>query len=310
MNYLALVNSLQQECGVSGSTLTSFSNLPLEQTRLQTWINNAWVDIQSVRVDWNWMRKPFAFTTTSGKPIYAPVADIGLSDFGWWDRNTFRNYQNPQVTLTIASPCVVTLQGHLLSTGDTVIFQTTGALPTGLVAGTTYYVNVVDANTFNVSATNGGSNINTSGSQSGTQTIWSPSNTTTFVGFKSEIFTSYLTYEWWRDAYEYGALRTVTTRPTQFTITPNMSIGLGPFPGVGYTVVGEYQSTPTSLSLTTDTPTMPSQFHMAIVYRAMMHYGSFESAADVYNRGESEYKLMMRRLQKHQMQEILEAPAL
>jgi hypothetical protein len=74
-------------------------------------------------------------------------------------------------TMTIASPCVVTATGHGLTSGDPIQLTTSGALPTGLTAGTTYYAVVLDANTFNLAATLGGANINTSGTQSGTHTL-------------------------------------------------------------------------------------------------------------------------------------------
>lgn len=74
-------------------------------------------------------------------------------------------------TITIASPGVVTWTGHNLAANTPVKFSTTGALPTGLVAGTTYYVKtVLDANTFTLSATPGGTVIATSGTQSGVHT--------------------------------------------------------------------------------------------------------------------------------------------
>ena len=78
----------------------------------------------------------------------------------------------PTATVTIASPGVVTLTGHGLSAGATVQFGTGGALPTGLVTKTTYYVaTVLNANTFTLSTSLGGAEINTSGSQSGTHYI-------------------------------------------------------------------------------------------------------------------------------------------
>lgn len=77
------------------------------------------------------------------------------------------------VTMTIASPAVITLAAHGLIAGDTIKITTTGALPTGITAGTTYYVISAGlaTNTFEISATSGGSAINTSGSQSGTHTM-------------------------------------------------------------------------------------------------------------------------------------------
>lgn len=74
------------------------------------------------------------------------------------------------VTLTIAGPCVVTF-GVVLSEGTAVSFKTTGALPTGLTAGTTYYLRNVSGLTANLSATPVGSLITTSGTQSGTQSM-------------------------------------------------------------------------------------------------------------------------------------------
>lgn len=77
-------------------------------------------------------------------------------------------------TITIASPGVITAVGMNPVPNQGVIFSTTGALPTGLVAGTTYYAVPASINstngTFQVAATANGSAINTSGAQSGTQT--------------------------------------------------------------------------------------------------------------------------------------------
>ncbi len=76
-------------------------------------------------------------------------------------------------TVTIASPGVFSCTAHGFVANDTVVFSTTGALPTGLTTGTTYYIisTGLGADTFRVSATQGGSAINTSGTQSGTHTV-------------------------------------------------------------------------------------------------------------------------------------------
>lgn len=76
-------------------------------------------------------------------------------------------------TVTIASPGVFTCTAHGLQIGSTVRFTTTGALPTGLTAGVTYYViaTAFDANTFEVAATPAGTAINTSGTQSGAHSL-------------------------------------------------------------------------------------------------------------------------------------------
>lgn len=79
------------------------------------------------------------------------------------------------ITVTIATPAVVTWTGHGLPEGAPVVFTTSGALPTGITAGTTYYVGRSPAaNTFNISTSvanaAAGTFVATSGSQSGTHT--------------------------------------------------------------------------------------------------------------------------------------------
>jgi len=80
----------------------------------------------------------------------------------------------PAITVTIAAPGVVTWATHGLATGSAVQFTTTGALPTGITAGTTYYAIKVDANTFQIASSSAnayaGTAITTSGSQSGVHT--------------------------------------------------------------------------------------------------------------------------------------------
>jgi len=71
-------------------------------------------------------------------------------------------------TVTIASPGVLTVA---LRNGTAVSLNTTGALPTGLSVGVVYYVVGSTGTTCNLSLTFGGAAINTSGTQSGTQTI-------------------------------------------------------------------------------------------------------------------------------------------
>jgi hypothetical protein len=74
------------------------------------------------------------------------------------------------VTITIAAPGVITWNGHGMAAGQQVTFSTTGALPTGLTTGVTYYVLAPTPNTFTLAATSGGAAITTTGTQSGAHT--------------------------------------------------------------------------------------------------------------------------------------------
>lgn len=88
------------------------------------------------------------------------------------------------ITVTIATPGVVTDTAHGLTLNAPVTFFTTGALPTGLSPGTQYYVSsVVSANSYQVSATIGGTSINTTGTQSGVHTRVSSPNSMPAIQF-------------------------------------------------------------------------------------------------------------------------------
>lgn len=94
----------------------------------------------------------------------------------YWDattdvtsRGVLLNSLGGTATITIASPAVVT-STVLYTEGAAITFSTTGALPTGITAGTTYYVFNLNGLTFNLLDA-AGAVVNTSGSQSGTHTI-------------------------------------------------------------------------------------------------------------------------------------------
>lgn len=81
------------------------------------------------------------------------------------------------ITVTIATPGVVTYTNHNITDGDGIVFTTTGALPTGITSGTIYYARSTGTNTLNLydtsaHAVSGGATgrVDTSGSQSGVHT--------------------------------------------------------------------------------------------------------------------------------------------
>jgi hypothetical protein len=104
-----------------------------------------------------------------------------------WDETL----QTPEtVTLTVASPCVVTWANNKFNNNQTVKFLSNGdTLPTELAFNTTYYVvnNETDgAGKFRLALTAGGADINTSGSQSGThKLIWQAPEAT---GFNHSVY--------------------------------------------------------------------------------------------------------------------------
>lgn len=92
MNFLQILNRTRIECGVSGGSvpLTTAQNLSGESARIANWVNSAWVDIQTMHEDWEWMRYPVEFNLTTQQQLYTPEqAGVGET-FANWKRDSFR----------------------------------------------------------------------------------------------------------------------------------------------------------------------------------------------------------------------------
>ena len=118
--------------------------------------------------------KAFAGSVAPSGYLACPTSPANIS------RTTYANlfaalvtnsgYIPQSCTISIASPGVITHNGHGFLGGELVRLFTTGALPTGLSTGVDYYVLYVDSNNFQLSATFNGTALVTSGTQSGSQT--------------------------------------------------------------------------------------------------------------------------------------------
>lgn len=217
MTFLQLVNDLREKCGISGNALSALSGLTGESLRCKNWINDAYMDVQRLHTDWEWLRTSMSFTTTASQQTYT-LANIGVSStFGKWVHDTFRIYE-------------------------------------------------------------------------------------TSAGYATEDFLQEIDYSAWRDEWQFGANRSVTGRPTMFAIAPNKSLCFGPTPdATGYTVLGDYYSTPVQLSADSDEPAFPGRFHQLLVYAAMMSYGAYESAPEVYQRGKEKHGELLQLLEVDQL---------
>lgn len=129
-------------------------------------------------------------------------------------------------------------------------------------------------------------------------------NYPTAVGNIGEIEMGWTSYDEWRDSYSYGATRYVQTRPMDAAMTPDQGLALGPYPAAGYTITGQYYRAPQILAADSDLPEMDTNYHMGIVYKAMMHYGMYESATEVVERGQEEFQKVMNRMNAKRMPEV------
>lgn len=112
--------------------------------------------------------------TSSGK-IYSHNGISATHQFYSWDLTVAPTINNTvSCTTPIATPGVVNATAHGFVAGDVVVFSVTGgSLPTGLTAGTVYFVIAagLTANAFQVSLTSGGAAIAFTGTTSGTQVV-------------------------------------------------------------------------------------------------------------------------------------------
>lgn len=130
------------------------------------------------------------------------------------------------------------------------------------------------------------------------------------LGYGSEQRLNFIPYDTFRDLYQYASMRTTSQMPVNFTIDPQKNFLLGPIPNDVYCVNGEGFALPTEFSSDSDRPTLPSQYHMAIVWKALMYYGQFESAPEAYSHGQNEFRRLMNRLYEDQMPTVTFGPPL
>lgn len=90
MNLLTLANQLRVECGVSGPALSTAQSQTGESARIVSWVQQAWIDIQTLKEDWLFLQTSFTFNLVANQFQYDPVTHCGLTNFGNWKRDSFR----------------------------------------------------------------------------------------------------------------------------------------------------------------------------------------------------------------------------
>ncbi len=130
------------------------------------------------------------------------------------------------------------------------------------------------------------------------------------ANYGDEQLLNYMEFNTFRNLYQYANMRNVTARPVVVTVDPQKQLGFGSKPDLAYVIAGEYYKAPSEMSADTDAPILPDRFHLMIVYRAMMFYGGFESATEVYQRGQQEFNRLNSRLMIDQMPTLISGPPL
>lgn len=175
-----------------------------------------------------------------GEVVYSAATEYLLDD-EVIELSTHRKFASLQgvtgtVTISNGTPAVITWAEHGRISGEPIKFSTTGTLPTGLVAGTTYYWLSTGSDTGNVAATAGGTAINTTTAGSGTHTAKVSANLAKPLPVAPEEETL-----WWKqigmtNRYAvfdlYRNTSTISPSPVTYKITTGQRTGSGAALGI------------------------------------------------------------------------------
>lgn len=129
----------------------------------------------------------------------------------------------------------------------------------------------------------------------------------TAVGESDENELDYWTYARWRESFRSRMNERSNDRPQLLTILPDKKVRFEPRPDKIYTINFDYKKTAQVMTLDAHTPTnLPDDFHMIIVWRALMYYGSDENAPEKLDQAETEYDSLLDRLEAEELPEMSE----
>lgn len=117
----------------------------------------------------------------------------------------------------------------------------------------------------------------------------------TASGSNASYWLTYIPWEEFRTVYKIG--NQTDAAPAHITIDPSHNIVLGPQPGDSYTITGEYHRSAQSLAADGTVPEMPTDYHMAIVYKAMEDGGYFDAADEILARALKKGRKLIRQLE-------------
>ncbi len=130
--------------------------------------------------------------------------------------------------------------------------------------------------------------------------VYKPSAYRVADGLGSEHELLWLSYDQYRKQFGLGVQ---TPGSAQYwSISPSEEFLLGPAPDSAHFVRADYIKDYQDLANDTDTPLLPTRFHMAIVWRALMEYGGFDAAGEVYQRAEKNYTLTWTNMVQSQLE--------
>jgi hypothetical protein len=93
-------------------------------------------------------------------------------------------------------------------------------------------------------------------------------------------------------------------KPAYFCIMPNGQMKVNTLPDQIYLITFDYYKAPQELSANTDIPWLPAEYHLLIVYEAMLSYGGYENATEVYQRARIKYDQLSMDVERTQLPQL------
>ena len=308
--YIDLVNFALRE---SGSTLDQLVyNPPTTDTwtspsdplytKFRQWVKQAWVDIQTERRDWEYMQESATVLLNPAMEVYgADGPNNNVSDFAG---TVFRLHNSANAAFMTGSSLTIVdgafadgdVEGLLKVTfsgydGD--FYIEPGDLITDSTGLTTAYFKRWGRYDLTQTGSNGRDEVDDLAE------IKVDSVAISDLQFASGQSYSSVTYDrlefvpynkWLR--YGYDRPKRIG-KPVKFTVSNNGKLEFYPPLDTTYNLFFEYTKTPQEFSAATDTPTgLPSRFHDAIAWRALLYYGQFDGINRIAQIASERYKKM------------------
>lgn len=110
----------------------------------------------------------------------------------------------------------------------------------------------------------------------------------------------WLDYDAFRATYFVGTQ--TPGRAQHWSVAPDESFLIGPTPDTEHFIRADYVKDYIDMSADADIPVIPTRFHMLIVWRALMEYGGFDAAGEVFQRAQANYLAMWPQLVQSQIE--------
>jgi len=264
MNHLLIAQTLADRADIPRNGLTDVASATGEQALVVQWVRDALLDIQTnEEIKWDFLHNEFSKPLKPAKNLNAAVAvdkTGGLSGL-------------PSTAHGFVTGDVVTVIGTDNYDGSHVVHEDTGAneiVITATYAAETFstgdQVFIKDYEYYVVN-----------GVQSFDFSTFKYYKKSEGANWKTPL--QYLPYDQFQEkAADYSD----SSDPVYVTTTPKKSLRIWPAPDDDFILVADSFLKPQSMAVNGDIPILPENFHMMIVWKALIDYAGFEESSAIF----------------------------